>query len=111
MEKKLHLEILPQPDETTCGPTCLQAVYQYYGDAVPLPQVVREVKSFDAGGTLAVWLGCHALSRGYRATIFTYDLQVFDPTWFTDPSLDMTAKLRLQKELKNNAKLHLTTDA
>ena len=26
---RLPLTMLPQPDETTCGPTCLQAVYNY----------------------------------------------------------------------------------
>ena len=67
MVTKLHLEISGQPDDTTCGPTCLHAVYRYYGDAIPLRQVIAEVKSLSGGGTLAVLLGNHALSRGYRA--------------------------------------------
>ncbi len=34
MRKELVLgfDIQAQPDEVTCGPTCLQALYQYYGD-------------------------------------------------------------------------------
>ena len=38
----LHLPVktLPQPDETTCGPTCLHAVYAYWGDKEPLDTVV-----------------------------------------------------------------------
>ena len=46
--------------------------------------------------TLAVLLGCHALRRGYEATIYTFNLQVFDPTWFEEPTdhtkIDATAE-------------------
>ena len=43
METRLSLDILPQPDELTCGPTCLHAVYRYYGDDISLDQVIAEV--------------------------------------------------------------------
>jgi len=39
MEKRLQFEILPQPDDTACGPTCLHALYAYYGHEVPLESV------------------------------------------------------------------------
>jgi ABC-type bacteriocin/lantibiotic exporter with double-glycine peptidase domain len=54
-------DILPQPDDSTCGPTCLHAIYRYFGDEVPLDQVIREVPSLHSGGTLAVMLRNHAL--------------------------------------------------
>ena len=84
MTSKMHLrlEILPQPDQFTCGPTCLQAVYRYFGDSVPLPKVIDEIPQLEDGGTLAVVMACHALARGYQATIYTYNVHVFDPTWF-----------------------------
>ncbi len=84
MPRPLELEIHSQPDDTTCGPTCLHAVYRYFEDELPLEQVIRETPALTEGGTLAVLLGCHALRRGYRATIYTYNLNVFDPTWFGD---------------------------
>jgi ABC-type bacteriocin/lantibiotic exporter with double-glycine peptidase domain len=40
MKQTLRLDILPQPDDTTCGPTCLHAVYRYWGDEIPLAQVI-----------------------------------------------------------------------
>ena len=88
MTSKMHfaLEILPQPDQFTCGPTCLQAVYRYFGDSVPLPKVIDEIPQLEDGGTLAVVMACHALARGYQATIYTYNVNVFDPTWFADGS-------------------------
>lgn len=43
MHAPFPIEILPQPDDSTCGPTSLHALYSYYGDAVPLAQVIEEV--------------------------------------------------------------------
>ena len=42
MQQRLHLDILPQPDLFTCGPTSLHAVYRYHGDDIPLEQVIAE---------------------------------------------------------------------
>jgi len=103
--------ILPQPDETTCGPTCLHAIYRYYGDDVPLDTVVREAPRLDGGGTLAVMLANHALARGYAATIYTYNLQAFDPTWFESPALDIAERLRAQRKHKTDQRLHISTKA
>lgn len=102
MKKELVLgfDIQAQPDEVTCGPTCLQALYNYYKDTIPLNQVVKEVKQLKTGGTLAVMLGNHALKRGYHAKIYTYNLNVFDPTWFKYSSKRMIRFLKEQMEFK-----------
>lgn len=106
----LNLDIQPQPDDTTCGPTCLHAVYQFYDDRMDLHDVIAGVPSLRDGGTLAVLLACHALQRGYRATIYTYNLQVFDPSWFTPTPQDLPAKLRAQARVKSSERLTTTTD-
>ena len=36
VRKRLVLDMPGQPDDSTCGPTCLHAVYRYHGDDVPL---------------------------------------------------------------------------
>jgi hypothetical protein len=112
MQHRLHVEILPQPDQTTCGPTCLHAVYRFYGDEQSLDEVIARAPRLDEGGTLAVMLGCDALRRGYRASINTYNLHVFDPTWFTTPGLDLSERLRQQREIKrDDTKLARATEA
>ncbi len=112
METRLRFGILPQPDETTCGPTCLHAVYNYYHDAVDLETVIDQVPQFDeGGGTLAVLLGCDALRRGYRAAIYTYNLQVFDPTWFEPGVDDLRERLRAQAAFKQAPKLRRASEA
>jgi len=108
MITKLHLDISMQPDDTTCGPACLHSVYDYYGDSISLQQVITEAKSLKGGGTLAVLLANHALRRGYKATIYTYNLHVFDPTWFIKKE-PLAEKLKAQSEIKKDEKLAFAT--
>ncbi|MFN7021365.1 MAG: C39 family peptidase [Phycisphaerales bacterium] len=100
IKKRLELGILPQPDDTTCGPTCLQAVYRFHGDELNLSEVISEVHRLDHGGTYAAYLGVHALRRGYRVRLFTYNLQVFDPTWFQISREGMIERLTLRQKAK-----------
>jgi hypothetical protein len=102
---KLYLDIRQQPDDTTCGPTCLHAIYRYFGDPIDLNQVISDVTDLEGGGTLAVYLACHALGRGYKATIYTYNLRLFDPTWFVSNGFDISEKLNLQLRYKNRDSL------
>ena len=111
METNLSLDILPQPDELTCGPTCLHAVYTYYGDDISLDQVIAEVPMLESGGTLGVWLACHALKRGYRATTYTFKLQLFDPSWFQPGAPDIAERLEAQLEVKHDPRLRTATRA
>lgn len=108
----LDFDIKAQPDEVTCGPTCLHAMYQYYDDKITLAQVIRQVKQLKHGGTLAVMMGHHAIQRGYQASIYTYNLHVMDPTWFRLPSRRVIENLRKQMRYKNNRrKLQVATKA
>ena len=109
MQHSLRLQIQAQPTDSTCGPTCLQSVYSFYDDHVDLSQVIEEVGQLPNGGTMAVQLACHALTRGYEATIYTYNLLLFDPTWFvrhadnTSERRELLAeKLSRQAEVKGN---------
>jgi hypothetical protein len=102
MYAKLHFDISWQPDDTTCGPTCLHAVYRYYNDPISLQEVIAEVPNIPEGGTIEVFLACHALRRGYKTTIFPYNLQIFDPTWSVIPGREIAAKLRRQLVYKKD---------
>ena len=107
--KKVTIE--KQPDDITCGPTCLHAVYSFYNDIVPLKQLIDEVPSLQTGGTLAVYLGCHALRRGYDVLLYVYNLQLFDPTWFSEKSVDIKAKLSEQITHKHGKRMAAATGA
>src|SRR5438105_12152535 len=82
---RLPVRTLPQPDEVTCGPTCLHAVYRYWGEAEVLTDVIARMHRLEHGGTFPVYLGCDALRRGYRAAVSSHSVTVFDP-----PSLQQT---------------------
>lgn len=104
----LPLSIAAQPNETTCGPTCLHAVYRYYDDALDLQQVIDDIDPLQDGGTLDVFLACHALRRGYRALIHPYNLRIFDPTWFELAREALTARLQARRRARaGDAKLQI----
>lgn len=117
----LPVHILPQPDLESCGPTCLHAVYRFWDDHVELPEVINTAKSLRTEGvgrgTLATMLGVHSLRRGYRATIYTFNLHLFDPTWFDEhgdaPRDLLIAKLRAQAEAKSvdDPRFQVATDS
>ena len=77
----LDVRRFAQPDDVSCGPTCLAQVYRYYGHHKPLDEVIHETARNPDGGTLAVYLGISALLNGFNARIYSYNLRVFDPTW------------------------------
>jgi hypothetical protein len=102
---RIELELLAQPDDTTCGPTCLHAVYRYLGDEVPLAEVIRKVPRLKGGGTLGVMLGRAALKRGHQVTIYSYNLQIFDPTWAELATDDLIERLEARARAKRSSKL------
>jgi hypothetical protein len=103
-------EILAQPTDETCGATSLHAVYSYFGEDIDLNQLISEVPMLETGGTLAVILGTHALGKGYKATIYTYNLHMFDPTWFAE-GINLREKLAMQQQYKPNPKIQFASDA
>jgi hypothetical protein len=111
MRTTLDFKILPQPTETTCGPTCLHGVYRYFKDRVPLSNIITDIPHLEDGGTLAVMLGRDALKRGYKAKIYTYNVDMFDPTWFNEPKERLPFFIEAQKKAKRNRKLQLASDA
>jgi hypothetical protein len=98
-----------QPDDVTCGPACLHGIYRYYGERISLAAVSAELRMLDAGGTLDVFLANHALERGYDVTLFTYNLEIFDPTWFALSNAELRARLAAQAKVKGWRRLQAAT--
>lgn len=78
----IDLNIRSQPNDETCGPTSLHAIYHYYGLQISLKDVIDTMEHSLSGGTLSPLLGKHALMHGFDATIYVNQLDLFDPTWF-----------------------------
>jgi hypothetical protein len=72
--------------------------------------VIAETGTLAGGGTLAAFLACHALDRGYRASVYTFNLTLFDPTWFRE-DVDLREKLEIQLRRKSSEKLAVATEA
>jgi len=101
----IELEIQRQPDDETCGPTSLHAIYQYYGLDLPLEEIIKGVDRSLSGGTLTPMLGKHALQHGFQASIYVYNLNLFDLTWFHNGHVDndfLMEKLEAQMHYRND---------
>ena len=72
---------------------------------------MREVTPLVSGGTLGVFLGVHALRRGYDAVLYTYNLDIFDPSWFEEGAEDLSARLEAQIRVKPVERLRVATKA
>lgn len=108
---ELKIELFTQPDEFSCGPTCLAKVYKYLGLDVSLETVLREIDRNEDGGTLAVYLGIDVLRRGLAARIFSYDLRIFDPTWRHLTRNELREKVRLRMPHLDSAKAKQSAQA
>ncbi len=114
MKTLLPFAITPQPDEATCGPSCLHAVYRFFGAEQPLEETIAGVRTLPGGGTLAVMLALHAMDRGYEATIYSCNLHLIDPSWMPGGVPVSRAlvqeKLRAQVAVKRDVRLQLSTE-
>lgn len=112
----INLVMHSQPDDETCGPTSLYALYHFYNDPISFKEVLKTVKRVKTGGTLSANLAYHALKRGYHATTYVYNLNIFDLSWFdretgkADSKLLIT-KLAKQKKYFTNRRDIETTNA
>ncbi len=98
------IKIKNQPTESTCGQTCLHGIFNYHGEFVSLKSLIDEVPIVDGGGTLGVHLATVAINHGYSVIVYSYNLNVFDPTWFGLSKQLMSEKLRLQANFAKKVK-------
>ncbi|MCA9736076.1 MAG: peptidase-C39 like family protein [Gemmatimonadota bacterium] len=107
----VRVPILAQPDDYSCGPTSLHAVYTFHGLDLDLPRLIADVRTLKEGGTLAVFLGLDALARGFDVRLYSYNLRVFDPSWDGLPPEALLEKLRAQLVAKRKRRLRESTKA
>jgi hypothetical protein len=101
---KLEVSVSSQPDDESCGITCLQAIYDYYGQETSFEKLQTEIEHFHTGGTVSVNLARHALHHGYSAEIYTYNIKIFDPTWKALAGKDLASKLKLRQKKSRSKK-------
>lgn len=97
------ISVATQPDDESCGITCLQAVYNHYGVETTLERLKGEIEHWQTGGTVSVNLARNALGRGFAAEIYTYNVKIFDPSWKALAPKDLEKKLK-QRQRKIRSK-------
>ncbi len=104
MKLSRYIPILPQPCDSSCGPTSLHAVYNFFHHHTELKEIIDSVHFLEEGGTLGVMLGLDAIRRGFEATIYTYNLRVFDPSWNELTNGEIIDRLEAQLKYKSGKK-------
>lgn len=67
--------------------------------------MIGEIPEVDSGGTLAVLLGQDALHRGFAVELYTCNLRIFDPTWFSEKnSTPLVEHLRGQLKVRRSTR-------
>ena len=107
----LNVPRFAQPDDTTCGPTCLTQVFRYYGLSASLEEVIRSTPKNPDGGTLGVLLGPAAIRLVVRPRVFSYNQRVFDATWRALPPDELISKLLQRRDAVKKEKLRRATEA
>jgi hypothetical protein len=108
---QLRVPRFEQPDDVTCGPTCLAKVYAYYGLDKPLSAVLRETPRNPDGGTLAVNLGIGALRNGFRPTVYPFGFRILDPTWRRLSARTLRARLKRRRSALRTRRQRRALDA
>lgn len=93
----LDVYVSKQPDDESCGITCLQAIYNHYGVDTTLEGLKKAIEHWQTGGTVSVNLARNALAMGFAAEIYTYNVKIFDPTWKRLSPKDLEKKLKLRQ--------------
>ena len=111
MDTQLHFDILPQPDNVTCGPTCLHAVYQFFGDPLPLAQVIRETEKLEEGGGVVGPVGVSRVAPRLRGDDFHLGLGRVRPDLVPVGGTPLRDRLTRQWATKGGKKLQIATQA
>lgn len=101
----LDVPHLTQPDDVSCGPVCLASVLSFFGDTRGLERISASVHRNPDGGTLGVYLGLAAIELGFRASLISTNLRVFDPTWRGLASDALVDKLEARAAAVSDARL------
>lgn len=94
-----------QPNETSCGPSCLYSIYKMLGAKVSFVKLLSKIQQFqEGGGTLSVVLGIDAIERGYEVDLHAMNINIFDPSWFQLSKNEIKQKLMQRLLLRKNKK-------
>ena len=110
-DHRLAVPPLVQPDDVSCGPTCLAAVLQFHGIETNLTRVRAATPKNADGGTLAPYLARAAMAHGLKVRCHPFAVQVFDPTWWDLPADEVTARLRRRTHGLRPGRLRRVHDA
>lgn len=92
-----------QPTNTTCSPTALSMLLEYYGEKldpldieVKVPQCVNG--EGEKIGTINQQLATWCLSNGFDVVLYTFDCQIIDQSWAELSAEHQLERMKLRKD-------------
>lgn len=92
-----------QPTITTCGQTALSILLSHFGEVInplKIEQNVPQVqdKNGQNMGTITQHMATWCIDKGYNVSLYTFDCQVIDQSWFGLGKDELVEKLRQREE-------------
>ena len=88
-----------QPTNTSCSPTALSMLLEYYGQSMSPTEVGKSVpqvrdETGEERGTINTQMATWCISRGFDVTLYTFDCQIIDQPWRKLSSRQVTERLK-----------------
>ncbi len=92
-----------QPTNTTCSPTALSMMLDYYNEDISVDEIsskVPQVYSEDGEpfGTINQQMATWCISLGYDVALYTFDCQVIDQSWAELSKEKLCERLKARKD-------------
>ncbi len=92
-----------QPTNTTCSPTALSILLEFYGNKIsPLDvEVMVPQSTNDKGekiGTINQQLATWCISKRYNVVLYTFDCQIIDQSWGELDTAQQLERMKLRKD-------------
>lgn len=81
----LEVARLPQPTQSSAGPTSLRMILAFHGMAVPHDEMLEVLPLDPEDGARGPQIGLAALRCGFQVTIIPYERCILRPQWSTLP--------------------------
>ncbi|MBN1900523.1 hypothetical protein JW926_04265 [Candidatus Sumerlaeota bacterium] len=97
--KHFKLDIAPeiQPDDISCGLSCLKMVLDYYDQEQDMQALSEICPPLYDIGLFDSQLGKTAIDLGFDVTIYTYNYRIFHPIWNRLHLSDLIGKLVIKQ--------------
>ena len=95
--KDLKISQFDQINPYSCIPACLQEVFSYYKKQISQEKILDSLEHPERGMAVAQ-AGFFAKKSGFKPTVITNNISIFDPIWFSLTNVKLIDNLEKRKK-------------